>query len=103
MTGDLHRKIKKMRSQGFSWRFIGQTLGISSALAWKIAEQNYEPKNATLRMQLGYPVLALAPVCPRCQIVHVARRCPRRSKRYRSLFDIPTHILRRMLENREDL
>ena len=35
-----------------------------------------EPRNAAIRDTLGLPVLAPAPVCPACGIVHVAMRCP---------------------------
>jgi len=63
--------------------------GVSPAMAWRISEQGYEPKDAKIRLLLGLSAMGEAPVCPYCGEVHVARGCPVRRRRHvRSLFDV---------------
>lgn len=82
-----------------TWRAVGDAYSVPARTAWRIANTDYEPKSSSLRLRLGLPALAPAPVCPRHGIVHTRKTCPR-PRRYRDLWDIPTTELRRMLEER---
>ena len=100
----IRRDIKKAYKRLKNWRAVGRAFGISAAMAWRISERGYEPKDARIRLQLGMPALGLAPVCEACGEVHVARRCPaRRRRRVRRLIDLPVEELRRMIEEREEI
>jgi len=105
--GDLGREVKKAYKRLGNWRAVGDELGISGGMAYRIAVDGYEPKDAHIRLKLGLPALVPAPVCPVCGVVHVARRCPRASgdaqRAKMRLFDLPVGVLKKMLENREEL
>jgi len=100
----LRREIKKAYQKVNNWRKVAYMFGISPAMAWRISEQNYEPKDAKIRLLLGLSAMGEAPVCPYCGEVHVARGCPvrRKKRKVRSLFDVPVVELRRMIEEREE-
>jgi len=38
-----------------SWRAVGLELEISGAMAWRVANQGYEPKDPEIRAKLGLP------------------------------------------------
>ena len=64
---------------GLSWTQIGRESckeGISGAMAWRIANDGYEPKRADIRKKLGLPLLSPAPMCPTHGVVHLTKRCP---------------------------
>ncbi len=44
---------------------------------------DYEPRDPHIRAALNLPALAPAPVCPRCGMVHVAKRCMSQQERPR--------------------
>jgi len=99
----LRREIKKAYRGARNWREVGRMFGVSPAMAWRISEQGYEPKDAKIRLLLGLSAMGEAPVCPYCGEVHVARGCPVRRRRHvRSLFDVSVRELRRMIDEREE-
>ncbi len=84
------------------WRRVGDKFGISSAMAYRIAVRGYEPADARIRCKLGLPALIPAPACSHCGEVHVSKRCPKR-RRWRRIADIPTGVLRKLLEERVEI
>jgi len=57
------------------WRKVGDEYGITGAMAFRIANSDYEPKDPHILSTLGLPAYAPAPVCPKCGKVHVTKRC----------------------------
>lgn len=53
---------------------------VSAAAVWDYCH-GHEPRVARLRKVFGLPVLHLAPACPGCGDVHLAKRCPNAPKR----------------------
>ena len=49
----------------------------------------------------GLPTFAQAPTCISCGKVHTTKRCTEKKRKYKSLFDMPTKVLKFKLENRE--
>ena len=99
----LAREYEHLYQKG-GWRAVGAAYGITAGMAWRIARQGYEPKDALIRVKLGLPARAMAPVCRRCGIVHVSKRCSRGRRRvYRDLFETPDELLRWQMENREEV
>lgn len=100
---DVRQEIQKAYTESQSWRVVARAFGISTGTAWRIVNDGYDPKDPEDRERLGLPVLALAPTCPKCKVVHVAARCPGHAQhalpaRYR---DWPVAALRYALEHRE--
>lgn len=60
------------------------------------------PRSTEKRADLDLPPLGLAPLCPRCGVVHVSRSCPKTHK-YRDLWETPTPVLKWQLENRQEI
>jgi len=78
-------------------------LGISGGMAHRIANRGYEPKDVHIRLQLGLPAMGEAPVCERCGVVHVSKRCTaRRRPRWRDLWEVDVDVLRDALERRRE-
>lgn len=101
--GSVRREIRKAYQKLRNWRAVGRRFGISEGMAWRIAnEAEYEPKDAHIRTRLGLPALEMAPACPRCGVVHVTKRCTKRGRTVRRLWDMPVGALRKMLEEREE-
>lgn len=104
--GDVRRDVKNAYKRLKSWRAVGAEMGISGGMAYRIAKDQYEPKDAHIRAMLGMSAMMPAPACPVCGVVHVARQCPmaaietKRAKR--RLFDLPVGELRKMLDEREE-
>jgi hypothetical protein len=96
----LQAKVKKTYKRRKTWSKVGQEFGINKGLAYRIA-QGYEPKTAHVRVQLGLPALAPAPVCSRCGKVHVTRRCTEMGRTPKDLFAYKPEVLLYMLKNRE--
>jgi hypothetical protein len=70
-------------TSGLSWGKIAKMsrfLGVPPGTLYRIATTNYEPKRPEIRKILGLPIFALAPVCPVCGVVHVAKRCTEKTK-----------------------
>jgi len=100
----IRRDIKKAYKRLKNWRAVGRAFGISAAMAWRISEQGYEPKDVDIRLRLGMTALGVAPVCEVCGEVHVSKVCPlKRKRRVRRLIDYPVGELRRMIEERVDV
>jgi len=38
-----------------SWRAVGLELDVSSGMAWRVANEGYEPKDDVIRKKLGFP------------------------------------------------
>jgi hypothetical protein len=91
------------------WRAVGREFGISGGMAFRIAEQGYEPKGARNRLILGLPAFAPAPLCATCGVVHLKKcavgRKSRRPAQVRTdggLWDLPVKTLKWMFENRKE-
>jgi len=87
-----------------SWRKIARMSdysGIPAGTLSSIAKGYPIPRK--WRRRLNVPDYAPAPVCLRCGEVHVTRRCTKRSRDYRSLWDMPPEELRRRIEERKEL
>jgi hypothetical protein len=96
---EVRSKLRKAHKRLKSWKLVGQEFEITKAMAFRIAEQNYEPKDVRIRLVLGLAAYAPAPVCPIHKIVHTGH-CPRQ-RQYKDLYDMPTELLRWKLEHRE--
>ena len=83
----LAAEIRENHRVSESWEKTGEDYKISGGMAYRIAVQGYEPKDAHIRAVLGLPILAPAPVCPKCNVVHVRATCPRVGKRPRWVRD----------------
>ncbi|MCC6192078.1 MAG: hypothetical protein IT318_23865 [Anaerolineales bacterium] len=71
--------LAKHDRQGLSWRKIAKRHypGVPAGTLCAIAKGR-EPKKISVRLALGLPALADAPVCPDCGQVHVAGVCTAR-------------------------
>jgi hypothetical protein len=71
-------------------------------MAFRMAVQKYEPKEAAIRVRLGLAAMVPAPACAVCGGVHMSKRCTVKvqGRRYRDLWDVPVRVLRKMLEER---
>jgi hypothetical protein len=70
-TIDMVRREMLAASQdGKTWRAIGDAFGVTGAMAYRIAMDDYEPREAGIRHTLGLPVILPTPACPDCGTVH---------------------------------
>lgn len=58
-----------------NWRVVAAEFHITSGMAWRIAVEGYEPRDAHIRYILGLPALVLVPVCRKCGEAHIPQRC----------------------------
>lgn len=67
-----------------------------------IHRDDYQPP-PKVAAALGIQIYQPAPVCPRCGIVHVAKRCTRRAVAWSQtpIAVLPVDVLRWKLDNRE--
>jgi hypothetical protein len=74
-------------------------------MAFRMAVQKYEPKEAAIRVRLGLPAMVQVPACPSCGLVHLSKRCTAKAaaRRYRDLWDMPVRALRKMMEERDEI
>lgn len=100
--GDIRREIQKAYKKAGNWRVVARQFGITPAMAWRIAVDGYEPKEAKIRVKLGLAAMAPAPVCPHCGEVHIKKRCPEKRRQHRDLFAMDEGELRQALEGREE-
>lgn len=101
--GDVRQEIEKAYKRLGTWRAVGERFRISSGMAYRIARREYEPKDGKIRARLGLSSWGVAPVCPKCGVVHVSRRCTARPAMWmREVWNTPTQELRWRLENREE-
>lgn len=99
----VRRKVEKCYGELRNWRRVGAELGISGGMAYRIAVDGYEPREAQIRVRLGLAAMAEAPVCERCGVVHVSKRCTGKRRRGRDLWELEADVLRMMLERREEI
>lgn len=71
---ELQKTLRKAYKRLNNWRAVGKDYGITGGMAYRIAH-GYEPKDPRIRTTLHLPALVPAPVCPRCGVVHVSKRC----------------------------
>ena len=48
------RLLEDYRIEG-SWLAVGRKYDVSSAMAWRVANEGYEPKDDEIRAKLGFP------------------------------------------------
>lgn len=84
-----------------TWDAVASKYGVTRAMAFRVAH-GYQPRSAKVRLALGLPALAPAPVCPAHGIVHTGR-CPRPRPAPKSLWDWPVRELARALRERVTL
>lgn len=101
--GSVRRDIEKAYRKLGNWRAVGEKFGISEGMAWRIVHEGYEPRDAMIRLRLELPAMGVAPVCPRCGIVHVKKRCAASGIRRRDLFSCTDEEIRYFFENREEM
>lgn len=70
------RRLRSERRKLGSWDEVARHYGLTKALVWRVAKQNYEPRRPEIRRALGLPVHKLAPVCPMCGDIHQLEVCP---------------------------
>lgn len=99
----LRKSIQKTYNSGFNWRETASEFGVSPAMAYRIANSDYEPKDARIRHTLGLPALATVPACPVCGGVHLLKSCPSKRRPPRSLWDMSVKALKYAIENREEV
>jgi len=98
--GDIRRELRKAHRKLHTWRAVGREWDLNCGMAYRIAMDRYEPKDARIRVKLGLPAMVMAPVCRVCGVVHVSKRCTARPRvKRRDLSDFPVGELRRMLED----
>lgn len=69
-------ELETLRGQGLRWRDIGQIKKVAAGTLCRIYNQpTYEPHASIIRARLGLPLMGQAPVCAKCQRVHVTSRC----------------------------
>jgi len=59
-----------------SWEAVASKNGVSVGTVCRVSS-GYAPRKAHIRLALGLPALAPAPVCPRHRVVHQSKRCPK--------------------------
>ena len=77
------RSMKNERGRPTTYDAIADLYGlpITRVIIWRLVNDfDYEPQRTDIRLALGLPALAPAPVCPVHGIVHVAHRCPTQRK-----------------------
>jgi hypothetical protein len=103
--GNVRRDLKKAYQRLGSWSRVASEFQINKGMAYRIVVQEYEPKDVKIRSRLGLSELVYgrAPVCPKCGVVHVSRRCTARPAMWmRRVWDTPVGELKWRLENREE-
>lgn len=90
----VRREVNRLYGKLKNWRTVGAEMGISGGMAYRIGVDGYEPKEPAIRVKLGLPGMAPAPVCLRCGVVHVTKRCcASRARRGKDLFEMGTEEL----------
>ena len=67
-----------------TWRAVADSYCVTCGMVYRIARNNYEPRETHVRVMLDLPALAPAPVCPKCGNVHVTKRCTNTAERPRT-------------------
>jgi hypothetical protein len=87
-----------------SYTFLADFYGVNKYYLWHIANDE-EPKIPVhIAIKLGLVVFQPAPVCPRCGIVHVTKRCTANDKprAYTRWADMPVRDVLWAIQNREE-
>ena len=100
---EIGRAYTRAEKDKRKWRVVAAQFGLTPAMAWRIVNQEYEPKEPHIRARLELPALAPAPVCPKCGDVHVTKRCTKAGTRVRRWRDLPTETLRILLDERTEM
>lgn len=87
---------------GGGWRGVGKRWGVDHAVVYRIATQGYEPRSPKIRKQLGLAIMQPAPVCLKCGVVHVTKRCPSTRENHRDLLSTPVNVIKWKLDHREE-
>ena len=48
-------RVKALYDELHSWVEVSKELKVSPAMAWRVANQGYEPKDPEIRKKLGFP------------------------------------------------
>lgn len=88
------RSLRKSHKSTHSWRKTGAAFGLTAGMAYRIAYQQYDPADPTIRERLG---LGPRP-CPTC---HRKQTIPQQVKTWRRLDDLTAAEIRYLLERRE--
>ena len=70
----------KLRQEGLKWQEIADRYGVTVGMAWRVANQGYEPRSKAIRARLGLG----------------------RKRQRTRLNDLPVGELKRMIEEREE-
>lgn len=99
---ELRKAYKRLKNRG-GWRAVGREFGITGGMAFRIAMRRYEPRDPVIRTRLDLPAFVEVPVCPKCGIVHVRKRCSQAARHHRRIWDMSIVDLRWALENRKEM
>jgi len=101
---NLKKAYRRLKKHG-GWRAVGKAFGISGGMAFRIAEQDYEPRDPSIRARLRLPSLVEVPACPVCGQVHIKKGCPQSNanRQTKSIADWSIDRLKWALENREEM
>lgn len=76
--GVIRREMLKLRQEGLKWQQIADRYGVTVGMAWRVANEGYDPRSKLIREKLGLG-----------------------RKRKARLEDLPVDLLRKMIEERE--
>lgn len=74
----VRRQLRVDYDQLGGWRAVGEKYGVKAGTVQRVATSAYEPRDPAIRLALGLPVTAPAPICLDCGQVHVASACTAR-------------------------
>jgi len=83
--------VKQLRRQKMTWQQIGDLIGISRSLAWRVAHGKCDSTRARHYFGLPPKVVEVVP-CRVCGEVHAKKTCPTTYKagsRQRAAVDVP--------------
>jgi hypothetical protein len=78
----LKSKVVRLRDKCESWRETGEVIGISGALAWRVAHGKSDSAVARHYFNMPPKSIETAP-CPVCGELHKFKTCPRKSDKNR--------------------
>jgi hypothetical protein len=98
-TRQLARLLRKSHRKTRSWAKTGEAFEINKGLAFKIATQDYDPADPSIRERLG---LGPRP-CPTCHRKQTVPRGPRPKpiRKFGWMWDVKPQSLLEMLNRRE--
>ena len=76
----LEHKVKRLKSKKQTWQAVGEEIGISSALAWKVAHGKCDSAVARHYFNMPPAAVEVAP-CVVCGGVHTLKTCNAKRKR----------------------